>query len=520
MKILFVMRHSGFVRNFEAVIVELARRGDHVHLALEIPREQAELAERLAAGHPTVTVGVAPLRTDAWRGLTYELRDAIDALRYLGEAYAGAPKLRERGLRTLPIALQLATRPRWMRSPRALRLLDRTLRRLLAAIPTDPGLDAFIAAQAPDRVLVTPLVALPLQDDVVRSARAAGVPTALAVASWDNLTNKGLIREPVDRVIVWNEAQRHEAVEHHGVPAQRVAVTGAHTYDHWFAWRPSTTREAFCAAVGLPADRPIVLYLCSSKFIAPTEPEFVRRWLRGLRASDAPLRDAAVLIRPHPASGSFWADMQLDDGGPTVVWPPLGADPRSTGAKSDYFDSMYHAAAAVGINTSALIELAIVGRPAFTLLDPEFASTQTGTLHFAHLTDTAGGILTTARTPEEHYAQLAAAVAAGEVSREAFLLEFVRPRGLEERAAPIAADEIEQLAITAPVHRLGALDALLRAPLLPLRPYVGGRRRKGTLRHRIDRWARKNRIKKRIRKQTNKALRPWRLARRVVRRVF
>ena len=53
------------------------------------------------------------------------------------------------------------------------------------------------------------------------------------------------------------------------------SVTGAQAYDHWFAIRPSTTREEFCARVGLPPDRPYLLYLCSSPFIAPREVEFV-----------------------------------------------------------------------------------------------------------------------------------------------------------------------------------------------------------------------------------------------------
>jgi hypothetical protein len=514
MRILFVMRHSGFVRNFESALVELASRGHHVHLAFELPREQADLAERLAAADPTLTFGTAPVRSDAWTGLAYDLRSGVDALRYMGSAYAEAPKLRERGLRTAPAALTAVTRPRFMRGPRALDALGALHRHALSALPTDPGLDAFIAERAPDVVLVTPLVAGPVQDDVVRSARAAGIPTALAVTSWDNLTNKGLIRETVDRVYVWNEAQRREAVEHHGVPPERVGVTGAHTYDHWFAWEPSTDRAAFCAKVGLPEDRPIVLYLCSSKFIAPTEPAFVARWLKALRAGPAPLRDASVLIRPHPATGAWWADVDLDDDGPTAVWPRVGADPRTSAAKSDYYDSMFHARAAVGINTSALIELAIVGRPAFTILDPEFADTQAGTLHFAHLTQTEGGILTTAASFEEHHAQLVAALEMPAVDREAFLRAFVRPYGRDVRSAARLADEVETLTVVAPVRARSRADDILVASLVPLRRLAGAGKRRTKKRGRVERWVRKTRLRKRARRWKRFALRPWTIVRR------
>src|SRR3712207_6916201 len=47
-----------------------------------------------------------------------------------------------------------------------------------------------------------------------------------------------------------------------------------------------------------------------------------------------------------------------------------------------FYDSLHHAAAVVGVNTTAMIEAAIVGRPVLTVLDDAFALTQRGTLHF------------------------------------------------------------------------------------------------------------------------------------------
>ena len=61
-------------------------------------------------------------------------------------------------------------------------------------------------------------------------------------------------------------------------------MTGAHSYDHWFSWTPSSEREAFCARVGLDPSKPYILYLGSSPFIAPREHRHVTTWLRGLRA--------------------------------------------------------------------------------------------------------------------------------------------------------------------------------------------------------------------------------------------
>jgi hypothetical protein len=508
LRILFVLRHSGYVRNFEAVVDRLAQEGHRVHLAFELPRESVEVAEALAARHAGVTWGRAPKRADAWEPLTRDLRYAMDALRYRSALYRDAPKLTARGLRHAPATLRRLTAPKAMRRPRVLGALHRVLRRLDATIPPDPGIEAFLGHQSPDLLLVTPLVDGPSQEDFVRAARRRGVPSALCVASWDNLTNKGLIKVPLEHIFVWNEPQRREAIDLHGVSPDRVTATGAHSYDHWFAWRTSSNRAAFCEQVGLPADRPYILYLCSSKFIAPTEPAFVRRWLTELRAGPGPLRDCGVLVRPHPASGGWWSEVDLDDLGPVAVWPPTGADPRSASAKADYFDSMYHCAAAVGVNTSAIVELSIIGRPAFTVLAPEFADTQQGTIHFAHLTSAGGGALTTATDFAEHRAHLTVAVSAGEglgQRHEGFLREFVRPAGLERPAAPGTVEALECLAAQTPLPFPAPerADALLRWGLQRLATRARTRRkpRKPAKRQSMRRRLRRTPAAKLVRRQ-------------------
>ena len=109
-------------------------------------------------------------------------------------------------------------------------------------------------------------------------------------------------------------------------PDANVVVTGAPTYDQWFTRRPSTTRSEFCRKVGLPAERPFVLYLCSSKFIAPREADYIKRWIQALRAAADPrVRDAAVLVRPHPRGdmrGLDEPELRGLNGGVGMYGPP------------------------------------------------------------------------------------------------------------------------------------------------------------------------------------------------------
>jgi hypothetical protein len=48
---------------------------------------------------------------------------------------------------------------------------------------------------------------------LIRAVIKAGIPTLGVVASWDNLTSKGLLLPKVDRLLVWNDAMREEAVK-------------------------------------------------------------------------------------------------------------------------------------------------------------------------------------------------------------------------------------------------------------------------------------------------------------------
>jgi FkbM family methyltransferase len=451
MKILFVMRHSGYVRNFESTLRMLCDRGHRVDLAFQVAGthwllDQSDVASELAETYPRFSRTVIPRREDSWGCVARELRLGLDYLRYLAPEYHNAPKLRERAEREVREDLLQRTKRGPFSTSIGRAVLGHSLRGLLAAIPTDPRIDAYLEVNRPDVLAVTPLVepGAP-QAEYVRSARVLGIPTALCVASWDNLTNKGLIHGPVDLVTVWNDMMRQEAITLHDIPPERVVVTGAQPFDHWFDWRPSVAREPFCQQIGLPSDRPYILYVCSSRFIAPDEVPFVRAWLRHLRQAGM---DAGVLVRPHPQNAAQWRDVDLSDCGAAVVWPRAGAMPSDATSRVDYFNSIFYSAAVVGINTTAEIESAIVGRSVFTILAEGFHGTQEGTLHFEHLRSANGGLLHVARTFAEHMDQLNAALRHPNAEDQRigrFVEAFVRPFGLNVPSTPKLVQALETL---------------------------------------------------------------------------
>jgi hypothetical protein len=278
-----------------------------------------------------------------------------------------------------------------------------------------------------------------------------GIPTAVTVASWDNLSSKQLLRIVPDVVTVWNDTQAREATELHGIPPERVVSTGAQCFDHWFGW-PPRPREEFCAHVGLDPAKPYVLYVGGSLFPSTrTEAEFCLEWLQAIRASGEPaLREASVLVRPHPHRNAEW--QQVDFGGfaDVVVWPRLVRMPVEENTRADYFDSIYHSAVVVGVNTSAMIEAGIIGRAVHTIAVPEFAESQGGVLHFRYLREVGGGLVQVSGDLEEHVRRLGEVLAGrdteGEEAARRFTEIFVRPQGVQVPSTPVFVDAVERLA--------------------------------------------------------------------------
>lgn len=478
MTVLFIIRNHGYLRIYESTLRMLAERGHRVVLVSRgAERHHAAdtktFVEQLCATYPAISVHRWPSRADAWTPLAEAARSLRTYARFLRPRFRAthkiraraAEKARQRGASRLP------------RNPVTGWIAETSALLAEHAIPPDPAIVARIADVAPDVVVASPLVDFnSYQVDYVLAAQALGIPTVWAVASWDNLSNKSLTPVVPDRVLVWNETQRTEATELQAVPRERVRVTGAQVFDVWFTQRPSTSRAEFCAEVGLP-DRPFLLYLCSSIFIAPEETAFVRRWLERLRESSHPeLRQCGVLIRPYPGIASPWATVNLDALGPVAIWPRAGDLPIAEEAKRDYFDSLWHSAGVAGINTSGMIEAGIVGRRSFTLLAPEFAHTQQGTVHFRYLTDY--GFVVPAHSWEEHLGHLAA-VLRGEMSYDEEsrqrVLTFVSPRDQAGPNTPRVVEAIEDASqLPREVSRPRRRSALaLKLALFAMTPWLG-----------------------------------------------
>jgi FkbM family methyltransferase len=456
MKFLVIAKQKKNVDTFEAVLAELLALGHEVTLAIQQrdPERDGRLAERLR--HERFALVPCPdERTDAWRAAAPLLRTVRDWAQYTRAPYRTASKLHRRAVERLfreiggslsaeapPLAAGATARVR-----AALAHLER-------AVPPDALHEEFLRRHRPDVVLVTPGLHFGSgQTDYVKAARALGVPVWMLLFSWDNLSTKGALHEAPDLMFVWNERQRREAVELHDFPAGQVVVAGAPRFDEFFALEARVARDAFFTPLGLDPARSTLLYLCSSRFIAARELDYLRDWLAALRASGSTLERCNVIVRPHP-------DVVLVEDGPepeAVTWPDMRQatgwvqrpfdDPaalvlRTTyGTPQAFFECLHHAHAVVALNTSAELEAGIAGRPVYTVLSTDAAADgQANTIHFNYLLREHGGFVHYAAGLAAHVAQLAAALNSPPETHSIrrFIGEFLRPLG-DQPVAPLLA---------------------------------------------------------------------------------
>ncbi|RMH16098.1 MAG: hypothetical protein D6696_19015 [Acidobacteria bacterium] len=107
------------------------------------------------------------------------------------------------------------------------------------------------------------------------AARAAGIPTATFIYSWDNLP-KGRMAVQADHFAVWSEAMRDELLSYYPeVDAGRVDVTGTPQFEPYFDPALRAPRQEVLGRLGLDPARPVICYSGDDVLTSPDDPTFL-----------------------------------------------------------------------------------------------------------------------------------------------------------------------------------------------------------------------------------------------------
>lgn len=158
-----------------------------------------------------------------------------------------------------------------------------------------PAIVEHLRRERPDVVLHPSLLTGYFINELLPATRRLGIPFAVMINSWDNPSAKATCTGHPDRLVVWGEQTRQQAIDYLKIPAERVVPMGAaqfQVYRHPTAETEGELRRMF----GVPAGRRVLLYAGSGA--GAHETEYLLELERGVESGF--LDNVHVIYRPHP----------------------------------------------------------------------------------------------------------------------------------------------------------------------------------------------------------------------------
>lgn len=377
-------------------------------------------------------------RKDFWAKSLYIIRELLDLRRFFLAKSKSSFYMNLARVRMFPISIKIGEN-KFFKAIIKLKIFEGFVKLLEKIEPVSKDISRHIATHNPDALFLSPTSLNRESFEYMKAAKWLGIKTVYFVPTWDNLTTKAYIHVCPDKFFVWNKEQEKEALVSHNVPKERIIITGAAIFDQLFEKRRSSPRELFCRNNSLDNLKPIVVYLGSSKKVAKDESWVVKRVRDDLDKSG--LQDVQIIIRPHPGNVDIYQKLGLRN---TVILPARSVAPHSKESVQLFYDTISHSLCALlGVNTSAAIDVIILGKQVVTIDTDEYRDTQRETTHFKELISS--DVLKFSKLDE--VGTLIREIISGadykKIQREKFIRDFIRPRGLNRPAGEVVADELE-----------------------------------------------------------------------------
>ncbi len=434
MKVMLVLTTFAYLRYFESMVSDLAEAGHEIVIVTRIRNSVREfgLMDKL---NPYISQGKVRIVEE---NLLLHIQNRIAFRNLAGYANYFRPRHPSYGMRnrfltsnTIPSAIKFLFNARPVLGLLKYKWARDLFKVIESGIPPINVLKDMLTQMEPDVVIAAGFILLDCWDvEYIKAAKAMSIPTIVPILSWDNLLIKGTFTITPDIVLVWNKELAEEAMFVHDIPRENLQISGAPVFDYFFDLKPKLEKVSFQLSVGLPADAQYLLYLGSGVSIVANETENVIKIVAALQ-SNPKLRNIYLLVRPHPYNAEAWKDFHADH---IHVWPGELVMPITDAARLEFFHALYFSEAVVGVNTSAMLESAILDKPCVTILSTHGQSQLKEIGHFHHLLE--GDFLYAADNFEEAIGQVQIILEGGDTkseNRKNFVGEFIRPFGMDLR---------------------------------------------------------------------------------------
>lgn len=176
------------------------------------------------------------------------------------------------------------------------KLTRKLVRRLDLWLVKDRPVKDYFDKYRPDLVVAAHLFD-DIEIDFVREAKRRGIRTLGFINSWDKLTARCMIRLLPDKMIVYNNVVKNEALKYADTKESNIIVTGIPQYDIHTNKKP-VARDEFFAKKGLDPGKKLIVYAPMGKTFSNTDWDIIDL-LRG-KISSGEIKNAQLLVRFQP----------------------------------------------------------------------------------------------------------------------------------------------------------------------------------------------------------------------------
>lgn len=247
----------------------------------------------------------------------------------------------------------------------------------------------FAEKYKPALVLTAAAGLHPFDAYAILCAKKAGIPSVAMNMGLDNLTVYPRHLRPVDYLIVWNRMNREQAIRSYGYGENKVFVSGAMRFDHYFISSPKEkSREDFLRSKNLNPQAKTVFY--AAKTYGSFYKNFIRNFIQWQK-ENAFAEPVNLFVRVHPIDSL--SDFKEFFGIPGVhierAASGLKQDDKEKGHKVEMNeddlvnlkDTLKYCDVCVTITSTMVVELFLFDKPVVTSATPDG---RTAGLKFLH----------------------------------------------------------------------------------------------------------------------------------------
>jgi hypothetical protein len=246
---------------------------------------------------------------------------------------------------------------------------------------------------------------------LLRTARRRGVRSMAIDPSWDNFTNKLIPVRQVDRLVVWNDIMKAQAIALHGYSEDAIRVAGAPQFDPHF--RARTPRTEFFRRIGADPDRKLIALTTTPRSLYSHHDHVLRALVKAMERGE--LTNAQVLVRLHPRD-EFEAYREFLDTPHVIIEKPFRdtvkvADGLAIDVMPEHQkhlgDTLCHADVVVNVASTITIEACIFDTPVVNINfdgpdESAYVKSARRYYSFTHYVNiTSRGSVRVAKSPEE-----------------------------------------------------------------------------------------------------------------------